>query len=79
MPPRSRILEDNENVGQLQNEQQARNENLPPPPPPVGQQVPVDAAQLLQAVNALIGVVNQQRQDARQDMQIVQANAEAWR
>ena len=49
-------------------------------PPPVGTpQAPVDAGQLMIAVNTLISVVMQQNQQMQADMRAIQANAEAWR
>src|SRR5262249_13079710 len=45
----------------------------------LGQQVPVDAAELMQSVKTLMGVVVQQHQITKQNRQIVQANADARR
>ena len=53
-----------------------RQRNLPP----VGtQQEPVDAGQLMNAVNTLIGVVMPQHQQMQADMRAIQVNVEAWR
>ena len=86
MPPRRRNPGTGSSRGNEEEQNPAnqppQNQEIPPPPPPnvaAGGQVPVDAAQLMQAVNALLGVVTQQQQTMRQDMQVVQANAEAWR
>ena len=40
--------------------------------------MPVDAGQLMNTVNTLIGVVMQQHQQMQADMRAIQANAEAW-
>ena len=74
MPPRRRIPEtdSSRDCEEEQNpaNQPPQNQEIPPPPPPMGPQVPnvaaggqvpVDAAQLMQAVNALLGVVTQQQ------------------